>query len=268
MYKRTMLASAMVTCTAMMASTLPGFAQSADDLAKSLANPIASTISVPIQQDFEFGGGPGSNGFVSLTDIEPVIPIKLSDDWNLISRTIIPLVHQERIQPNHEAGLGDVVRKPLFLALLKPGPGGLIWGVGPVFLFPTATNARLGSEKWGAGPTAVALIQRGKWTLGGLANHIWSFAGDSRRQEVNQTYLQPFVAYSLGGGRSIGGSVEATYDWVNKTWNVPLNVSFNQVFKIGSQPMQFSIGPKLYLARPNGGSRWGVRAKLVFLFPK
>lgn len=248
-------------------STTTASAQSADELAKKLANPIASMISVPIQQNFDFNGGPNKNGFVSTTNIQPVIPIALGPNWNLIVRTILPIVHQERIQPTHESGLSDISQS-FFFSPSKPGPGGLVWGVGPVFLYPTATNNKLGGQKWGAGPTAVALVQKGKWTLGALVNHIWSFAGSSNRQNISRTFLQPFVSYALGGGLSIGANTEATYDWVNKTWNVPVNLSVNKLFKVGKQPIQFSIGPKYYIARPNGGSRWGVRATLTFLFPK
>jgi hypothetical protein len=166
----------------------------AQDLAKKLSNPIASLISVPFQFNYDTGYGP-NDGDKAYVNIQPVIPFTLNDDWNLISRTIVPIAYQNDIAgpSGDQFGLGDISQS-LFFSPSKPTANGIIWGVGPVLLLPTATDDLLGGGKWGAGPTAVVLTQRGPWTIGMLANHIWSFAGDDDRSDINSTFLQPFVS--------------------------------------------------------------------------
>ncbi len=166
------------------------------DLAKQLQNPISSLISLPFQNNFDVGGGFGGDGFRYTLNVQPVVPISLTKDWNLISRTIVPIVYQNDILPpevlgndvgddNDQFGLGDVVQSLFF----SPAGGKVTWGVGPVFLLPTATRQVLGAQKFGVGPTAVALTQEGPWTIGMLANHIWSVAGDGDRADVSLTFL-------------------------------------------------------------------------------
>jgi len=166
------------------------------DLAQKLANPISDLISLPIQSNVDFGVGPG-DGTLWRTNIQPVIPISISEDWNLISRTILPVIDQEGLAPTgdtlDEFGLGDITQSFFF----SPKQSSPIWGVGPVFLFPSATDDLLGVEKWGVGPTAVVLKQDGPWTYGALMNHLWDVAGDDNRASVNATFVQPFVSYIL-----------------------------------------------------------------------
>jgi hypothetical protein len=163
-------------------------------LAEQLQNPIASLTLVPIQNNFDFGAGPDGDGFQYKVNVQPVIPFSLSEDWNLITRTILPVVYQENIVgTSSQVGLADTLES-LFFSPTKPAMGGWVWGAGPVFLLPTATDDLLGAEKWGAGPTAVVLKQQKGWTYGALMNHVWSFAGESGRADVNATFLQPFVA--------------------------------------------------------------------------
>jgi hypothetical protein len=173
----------------------PTYGQDAD-LAKQLSNPIESLISVPFQFNYDSGYGP-NDGNKTVLNIQPVIPISLNADWNLISRTIVPVVSQNDIAGNsgHQFGLGDTLQS-FFFSPAQPTSGGIIWGAGPAFLLPTATDPLLGGEKWGAGPTVVALKQDGPWTYGMLANHIWSFAGDHSRDDVSSSFLQPFVSYT------------------------------------------------------------------------
>jgi hypothetical protein len=197
----------------------------AADLAKKLSNPVASLISVPFQFNFDRGYGPTDDGERYVLNIQPVIPISISDDWNLISRTIIPIVHQDDLFPGagDQTGLGDIVQS-FFFSPKEPTSGGLIWGVGPVFLLPTATDDLLGAEKFGIGPTIVLLKQDSGWTYGILANHIWSVAGDDSRTDVNATFLQPFLSYTTHDAWTFTLNTESTYDWEGEQWSVPINV--------------------------------------------
>lgn len=236
------------------------------DLAQKLSNPVADLISVPIQSNYDFGIGPG-DGTRWTTNIQPVIPIGLNEDWNLISRTILPVIEQNGILPGgaaDEFGLGDVVQSFFF----SPKSSDPIWGVGPVFLIPTATDAILGTEKWGVGPTAVVLKQHGPWTYGALANHIWDVAGDDSRGSVNATFLQPFVSFTTPQATTYSLNLENTYNWQNNEWNVPVNLVVSQLVKIGDQPVQFFAGARYNQESPIGGSEWGLRLGLIFLFPK
>jgi hypothetical protein len=237
------------------------------DLAKQLSNPLAALISVPFQGNLDYGLGPGDGSKFTL-NIQPVIPITLNEDWNLISRTILPVVDQEGIAlggANDETGLGDVVQS-FFFSPKDPEP--FIWGVGPVLLLPTATDSVLGGEKWGAGPTAVILKQGGGWTYGALANHIWDFAGDDDRAAVNATYLQPFLSYTTPQATTFTLNVEGTYDWQREQWSLPLNLTVAQLLKIGGQPVSIFAGGRYYLEAPDGGPEWGMRLGVTFLFPK
>ncbi len=240
---------------------------SADALAKQLANPVAALISVPFQNNFDFGIGP-KDGWRYTLNVQPVVPFSLNDDWNLISRTIVPVIHQQDVfGSTSQTGLGDTVQS-LFFSPKEPTSGGWTWGIGPVFLLPTATDGRLGSEKWGLGPTGVALKQEGKWTYGVLANHLWSVTGHSDRAEVNATFLQPFVTYSLGQGQTITAQTETTYDWRNSKWTVPLGLFYGKVTRIGSQMVSIGGGVRYYGTKPDGAPDWGLRVSLTLLFPK
>lgn len=166
----------------------------AAELAKQLQNPVASLISVPFQNNFEFNLGPNDDGFKYTLNFQPVIPVSLSQDYNLIIRTIVPIISQDDVIPGtNQSGLSDITQS-FFFSPKKP-VGGWIVAFGPVLLWPTATDDLLGTEKWGAGPTGLLLKQVGGWTYGILANHIWSYAGDDHRNYVSATFLQPFMSY-------------------------------------------------------------------------
>lgn len=245
-----------------------GAAADSTELAKKLSNPISNLISVPLQFNYDEGFGPKDAGKFTL-NIQPVIPISLNHDWNVIVRTILPVIYQDSIADGVDSrfGLGDTTQS-FFFSPKAPTSGGWIWGVGPVFLWPTATDDSLGTEKWGAGPTAVLLKQDDGWTYGILANHIWSYAGESDRADVNATFLQPFLTYTFKTATTIGVNTESTYDWTGHEWTVPINVFASQIVKIGKLPVQFTIGPRYYAASPDGGPEWGARFVVTFLFPK
>lgn len=237
-------------------------------LAKATLNPVASLISVPLQNNFDWGGGPKGDGFQYKLNVQPVIPISLNKDWNLISRTIMPYVYQEDvIGTSSQSGLADTTES-LFFSPVRPTKGGWIWGAGPALQIPTATDDLVGEEKWGAGPTGVALRQQGPWTCGMLFNHIWSFAGDSDRAEVNRTFLQPFASYTTKTFTSFGLNTESSHDWRGSQWTVPINITVQQLLKVGRQPISLQIGARYYAEGPSGAPEWGLRFQLTFLFPK
>jgi hypothetical protein len=243
-------------------------AEDAADLAKKLANPVASLISVPFQLNYDSDIGPVDDGSRATLNVQPVIPVSLNKDWNLISRTIAPLIDQQDIFPGSgsQSGLGDIVQSVFFspVALTRKG---WIWGAGPVFLLPTATDDLLGADKWGAGPTGVILKQSGPWTYGALANHIWSFAGD--RDEVSTTFLQPFLTYTTPAAWSFTANSESTYDWESDQSSVPLNLVVSKVTKFGSQLVSLQAGARYYIDSTDGGPEgWGLRLGLTLLYPR
>ena len=244
----------------------PAFADNAE-LAKQLSNPVASLISVPIQSNLDFGVGP-QDGTRWTTNIQPVIPLSISQDWNLISRTILPVIDQQGLTTGGTSdvfGLGDTTQS-LFFSPKNPEP--FIWGVGPALLVPTATDDLLGTNQWAAGPTAVILKQMDGWTFGALANQLWDFAGESSASSVNSLYMQPFVSYTTHKATSITLNTETSYDWMNDQWNVPINLLVSQVIKIHEQPIQLFVGGRYYVETPTNGPEWGLRFGLTFLFPK
>jgi hypothetical protein len=232
------------------------------ELAQELTNPLADLVTIPIQMNFDREIGPADDGTKITTNVQPVVPFHLSDDWNLITRTIVPIVSQDEIYPGagSQFGLGDI-NATIFLSPKKPTAGGVIWGVGPVFLLPTGTDDLLSAKKWGAGPAAVALVLRGPWTVGVLANHLWSVAGDDERQDISNTFFQPFAAYTWPSAWTVSAQSESTYNWKAEQWSVPVNVSISRLVRIGQLPVSL-LGSVGYWFESADTSPEGIRFRL------
>jgi len=246
-----------------LALPIAAHAQSNDaELAQELTNPIADLVTIPIQMNFDSGIGPADDGTQIRTNVQPVIPLELNEKWNLITRTIVPIIYQHDIFPGagSQFGLGDI-NATLFFSPKKPTAGGMFWGVGPVFLLPTGSDDLLTADKWGAGPSAVVLALRGPWTIGVLANHIWSFAGDDDRQDINNTFLQPFVAYTWPSAWTVSVLSESTYNWEEKEWGVPVNFAVAKLVRIGKLPVSFLGGVGYWVQSPDNGPE-GLRFRL------
>lgn len=244
----------------------------ATNLAKAAQNPIADMISVPIQYNINFDTGP-LGGTQHLVNIQPVYPVKLNADWNVITRTIVPVLSQPAFAAgqDREFGLGDIQ----FSAFLSPTApvGGWILGVGAIAQLNTATDDRLGQGAWGLGPTAVALKMSGSWVYGALINNVWSVSEEDGRPGVNQMLIQPFINYNFpdAPGRYLSFSPIVTADWKadsGQRWTIPLGLSIGQILKIGGQPLNLQAGAYYNVQHPDDGARWQIRFLVAFLFPK
>lgn len=251
---------------AMASSAAMGQDESAE-LAKKLSNPIASLISVPMKVNWDTGIGPAGADRTTFI-VQPVIPFELTPSWNLITRTIVPYVHAESPVAGGSSvkGLGDTTQS-FFFSPKAPTAGGWIWGAGPVLQWATASKSELGG-KWGIGPTAVVLKQEHGWTYGGLANHVWSFAGGDGSADVNATFVQPFLSFTTKTATTYGINTESTYDWTGNQWTVPINLSVSQMLRLGQQPVSFALAYRHYVERPSGGPDWGLSFTFTLLFPK
>lgn len=245
--------------------------QDATKLAKAAQNPVAAMISVPFQYNANFNVGP-HDATQHILNIQPVYPVSLSADWNLITRTIIPLISQPAFAPgqDRENGLGDI---QLSLLLSPAKAGGLIWGAGVIGQFDTASDDLLGQGKWGLGPAAVAIKIEGPWVIGGLINNVWSVGGDDNRADVNQMLLQPFINYNFPQhpGRYLTFSPVITANWEansDNTWTVPLGLGIGQILKLGQQPVNLQASAYYNVEKPDFVADWQLRLQVVLLFPK
>jgi hypothetical protein len=240
------------------------------EMAQKLANPLAAMISLPMQLNYDQDFGVDDTGDRFLMNVQPVVPISLTKDWNLISRSIVPVVTQSELfaGAGRQTGLGDTVQS-LWFSPAKPTDKGLVWGIGPVILIPTATDDLLGGGKWGLGPTAVALRQNGPWTYGGLVNHIWSVAGSGNRNDISSTFFQPFLTYNTPSAVTYALNLESTYDWKSEQWAIPVNFMVSKLVRFDKQMVSFQGGVRYWAKSTDSGPEgFGLRFAVTLLFPK
>jgi hypothetical protein len=255
-------------------SAAPIAASDADEgstaLAKKLQNPIGDLYSFPFQNNTNFNYGP-KKGTQDILNVQPVIPIHLNSDWNIITRTILPMIWQPSLQPANTVPFG--IGPTTFSAFLSPAQpaNGWLWGVGPVVQAPTISSATLGSNVWGGGLTGVLVYMNGPWVAGALANNVWSFAGTSGLSgtRYNAFLVQPFVNYNFGGGWYVSTSPVITANWLtsgDKAWTLPVGAAVGRVIKIGGKlPVNLSVGAYYNALRPEFGSTWQLRTQITII---
>lgn len=240
--------------------------ESHGDLEDKLNNPLASLISLPFQNNLEFGGGPDGEGVRYRLNVQPVIPFTLNERWNLVTRTIVPISYQDGFSPIHERNfeLGDV-QSTIFLSP-RDKVAGLTLGFGPLISIPVATG-HAGASQWGLGPSILLLRQDHQLTYGLLASQVWGL-GDDSDPDLSSLLLQPFVSRKLGGGYTLGFNAEATYDWPSEQWTIPVQTSLSKLTTIGKQPVSLQGALRYFVEKPEGGADWGLRFTMTFPFPK
>ena len=239
-------------------------AQGDQDLAAKVANPVSNMISLPFQNNWDTGYGSQDASRFNV-NVQPVIPFSIGDDWNLITRTIIPYVNQGSPESGVDdvQGLGDTSQS-FFFSPKRPRDG-VIWGVGPQVVWPTGAKG-LTAGKYAVGPAFIVLKQEKGLTYGLLANQTWSVAGKSTYDDTSMLFLQPFASMTMPDTTSYGVNLEASYDWQRNQWVVPLNFTVSHIFRFGEQPVSLGLTGRGYLQRPSGGPDWGVRFTANFLF--
>jgi len=250
-------------------TSLPGYGQESSDadLAKATQNPLASMISLPFQNNTNFGIGPGDDT-QNILNIQPVWPFSLNDNWNFITRTIIPVISQPGFAPGDSRtfGLGDTT----FTGWLSPkDTGKWVWGAGGALVIPTSTDDDLGAGEWAFGPSVVLLTMPGKWVIGSLFSNVWSIG--SVDEDINFFTWQPFINYNLDGGWYLVTAPLITADWEadsDNTWTIPLGGGVGKIFRIGKLPLNGQVSGYYNVEKPDFGADWQLRIQLQLLFPK
>lgn len=234
------------------------------ELAEKLQNPVADLISVQFQNNIDFGVG-AHKGTLYLLNFQPVIPLHVTRDWNYIVRPVLPFISSSNVYgPGYSTGLGDL-EVETFFSPVKPGPFGIIWGIGPTSVLPTATQEKLGGDVMTLGPAAVALWQKSGWTIGALATQNWRVAGPA---DYNASYFQPFISHTFKSATTLGIDSESSYGWLDEQWTISFNGTLSQVFKIGKIPIQVGLALQYYAESPVPGQQWGMRINFTPMFPE
>ena len=240
------------------------------EIAEELTNPIADLMIFPIQFNYDQDIGPRDDGWRLQMNVQPVIPFHLTEHWNLISRIIVPVIYQEDIYPGEgsQFGLGDTSMS-MYFSPKEPTSSGIIWGAGPQLLFPTASDKLLGREKWGAGLGVIALVQPGPWAVGALGHHVWSYAGDSDRPDVNNSFIQPFLAYTWPSAWTVSAFSESNYNWESEDWSVPVYLALARVVRWGQLPVRLQGVVGYWVESTDEGPEgFSLRFQVNFVLPK
>ena len=256
--------------TAMLFSAAPALAaMSATELAKLAQNPVGNLISVPLQNNTNLNYGPEKKT-QNVLNIQPVIPVSVNSDWNIITRTILPVISMPSLGPGDSRtdGLGDTQ----LTAFLSPAnPGHWIWGVGGLVQMPTHSDPELGNNNWGLGPSFVMLhLEKGNpWVYGALVNNVWS-VGNSDDENYNNGLIQPFLNYNFSGGLYLTSAPIMTVDWKadGEQWTVPLGGGVGKIFHFGKLPVNMQLSSYYNVVKPDYGANWQIRAQVQLMFPK
>ena len=264
-----------LTTLAMATLLLPVIAtaeMSKEEIAKASQNPLTAMYSLPIQNNTYFNVGPDKKT-KNVANFQPVLPVDFSEDWTVVTRTIIPVVSNPSLYEDpyeRTNGIGDTTFTAFFTPK-KTGPSGIVWGVGPTVYMPTASDNDLGTKKWGAGASAVGLKVSGKWVYGALVSNIWDFAGAGDK-EINLMTFQPFVNYNMGKGWFLASVPIITADWTadsKHTWTVPMGMGIGKAMKMGKIPVIVQIHSYYNVEKPDDyGEDWQMRFQIQWLFPR
>lgn len=241
-----------------------------EKLAKQLSDPCSNLISIPLEFNTYERIGPNQDGTRSAIKYMPVVPVNINEDWNLILRTVGEVVtSQDDLYPGYgsKQGLSDAIQS-FFLSPTEMSENGTRWGVGSAVYMPTATDDYLGTDQWGLGPTAAVINQTGSWTVGGLWHQLWKVGGDSRSEDINFSYFQPFVVYTTQTATSFVLNTESTYDFEASDYEIPINFQVMQIVPVGDKIFQLGIGARYYASHFENGPRgFGLRGTLTILLP-
>jgi hypothetical protein len=236
-------------------------------LAKASQNPVADMTSIPLQFNWYSGGGLGTET-MSITNLQPVIPMPISDKWNVVSRTIVPIVSMPSAGGERSKGIADI-QEQIFFSPSQPKK--LIWGFGPILSLPTATVSELTTGQFGIGPSAVLLVMPGKFVLGGVINNLFRFAGNDETTPINNFFAQPFINYNLKKGWALATAPAITANWEaesDQQWTVPVGMGITKIAMIGKQALSVSMQYYHNAIRPDNAGADLVRMQVAFLFPK
>ena len=268
----------LLTLTLFLLPVVASAQMSQEEIAKATQNPLTAMYTLPIQSNTYFYDTASAKGVKNITNLQPVVPVDIDDEWVMVTRTILPVIYKEDTAPSpsngSKFGLGDTTFTAFFTQK-KAKKGAWLWGAGPVVYLPTATDDTLGTKKWGAGPAVVALDINGKWVYGSLVMHIWSFAGSGQSegyQKVNLTTIQPFVNYNMPGGWFLSSVPIITANWEatsGNEWTVPLGGGVGKALKFGKIPGTMQLHAYYNVEKPdNYGEEWQLRFQINLLFPR